>query len=436
MKSTAEHWTIDDQPNPFVILHDGPTSGQRLIRAAKYLTLIVVCASLAFGGIHIARQWSLTHLQRGMADLSPSDQQDRLVQLASFGNQSIEPLVRQLDSEHDDVAHTAFALLHEKQDVWAGWPTNENANAHRQLVEAITSLLDDRQRDAETNAPLTESNAARIRDLLRRTLAQFAAAVDADDDASVWTQARLALASLYQLRIDPAVRIVSSEGKSLSKQIDFVANTNDAWTDWPPVDRPRIDSRELDDSTLPADSQLLPIAEGQALALGSVNEPTDLVSEVTDQNSPSTSVVLVRRPTAQLVRTSATFPGSMMRALITESVMRHLSHSERTTVQDAEIELTRRGISESTIELARQMTNGTPTDRMQLIDHVIRGSEHDPRFWLRFNIDDPQRRVRLHVVSILATMSTADSRDILRHRLPDESDPEVATRIRRALSLR
>ena len=172
-------------------------------------------------------------------------------------------------------------------------------------------------------------------------------------------------------------------------------------------------------------------------------------TQPTPMPEPVTPVMVVRpatpafdaTPEARKEPVAETPPpriASPMQALADVSVYRMLHVDDGAFADDARRELRARGYDDFTLRMAYLAGSPTVDDRVALVDALTRGGEVDPRPWLRRMLDDDDRRVRLRVISVIATMTASDPRaaEVLRHRLAQEPDPVVAARLRRHLGLR
>lgn len=224
------------------------------------------------------------------------------------------------------------------------------------------------------------------------------------------------------------------------------------WTDWPPpadvaVPMPKLARPSWRASTeTPSPMQALsgesPLASGQP-EMGAPSPqgvrpvPADeAISLSPPESFAERADVRSRKPDESSIRTVANLTESPMAAMATETVLQHLGHPEPKIAQWAENELRQRGMEQTQLRFARQMVTATPADRMALVDSLMAESTENVYPWLAVALEDADRSVRLHVVSKLATIDQPQARRLLQLRLQQEDDPQVATRIRRALELR
>ncbi|MEM6778128.1 MAG: HEAT repeat domain-containing protein [Planctomycetota bacterium] len=406
---------LDDAPNPFQItIDDGPSRRERLWRTTRFFIIIAIATACIFGGIQWGQTWLVANLEHDIDGLPVTQQQERLVQLASFGVAGVPPLTRQLTSQHDAVSATAYAMLHGAQDEWLTWPNAQRDEAHRKLAVHLNLVVGN-----DVELPMRRGVADRIRELLRRTILQYAEDTAETGERSVLATAQAAMQRLYHRPVEPTGIVVSRARQDPPTIVR--SGQRAVWTDWPPVAPP---SRE-------------PVEKPRQLEVISPSETPTLVRvPVANEPADQTSLVNGQQQTVHIVRTSAVTPGSSLSAMKTESLLHHLSDPNTLIAGDAEAELIRRGLPRADITFAQRIGVAVPEDRIRLIDEYARGHAGNPIPWLKFLLSDSDRRVRLHVVSILGTMRTMDAGSILRSQLQQESDLHVATRIRRVLELR
>ena len=131
---------------------------------------------------------------------------------------------------------------------------------------------------------------------------------------------------------------------------------------------------------------------------------------------------------------------SPLAVLDDETVIRHLANPDAMVARQAQSELNGRGFTSAQVSLARSLATAGPSDRIRLIDSIVHSSEFNSVPWLSMLIDDPDRKVRMHVISTLSA-GLVNFRDpalltLLRDRLDREKDWHVAWRIRQTLDPR
>ena len=135
------------------------------------------------------------------------------------------------------------------------------------------------------------------------------------------------------------------------------------------------------------------------------------------------------------IRSVAHLVDSPMETYDDKSVIHWLGSPHRRLREQARAELVSRGFNQSQLAFATQIAAGDAETKLELVNLIARSTESDPRPWLFLMLDDENRKVKLHVVSVLATMNDPEVDQKLRTHLVDESDLTVAARIRRVLAV-
>jgi hypothetical protein len=94
--------------------------------------------------------------------------------------------------------------------------------------------------------------------------------------------------------------------------------------------------------------------------------------------------------------------------------VRDLNSSQHETVAQARAELTKLGLSETEIEIARLSTHADPAVRKRLARAIPRFPDIDARTWLEFLAEDPDPEVRRTAQTLLATTGDATAVSRLR----------------------
>ncbi len=136
------------------------------------------------------------------------------------------------------------------------------------------------------------------------------------------------------------------------------------------------------------------------------------------------------------VRSAVHLVRSPMETLDDRSVIRWLGSRDSRRRGEARDELRRRGLDEDEIDIAAAVASPDLRTRLEVIDVITRSDRLDPRPWLLMLLEDPNRDIKLRVISALATMSDPGIASRLKARIAQEPDPTVAARIRHVLSLR
>ncbi len=88
------------------------------------------------------------------------------------------------------------------------------------------------------------------------------------------------------------------------------------------------------------------------------------------------------------------------------------------------------------LEFGTAIDIAQPKDRITLIDSMLKSGGLNAWPWLSMLLDDPDRQVRLHVISILAPSKNRTVKQRLPERLKAETDLIVETKLRKVLELR
>jgi len=446
----------DDAPNPFALVMQShePSARFRFLRAAKTLLATLVLTGVLLGGVFFGKQFLLYRLVAGFDDLDSKTQQSRLIQIASFGPDAVEPLVSKLIVPEDAVSESAFTLLQQMQNDWVTLPPETAGVMHSRLIIAIEATyrgsLPSDETASSTQTGLNPRQISRTRELVRQTILEFSSS-DPTERASEQVQQTLAGANrlLADLNLRPATTatlVVSGSRLDLASPDDRsrsggpsptrdqpLGGERSGWTDWPPparsgtaqivVSGPKTGSADgRDAADLP---NLKAVPEGGIIALTRVNQPT-----------PTPPPVLAaRRPIGKVIQMTTHLADSPLAALDDETVIRHLANPDALLAGQAKAELIERGFSDRQLETATALAVAGPDDRMRLIDSLVQSSGFHSGPWLSMLLDDPDRRVRLHVAAKFAMTEDPAVLARLRQRLFREQDNHVAIRLRRILDL-
>ena len=243
---------------------------------------------------------------------------------------------------------------------------------------------------------------------------------------------------------------------TLVKKSEAALQNRAGWTDWPPKSPQQVDSPSpqfVDANPQSAGSPVETSHRLQAVPSGVTVPLTQIVNP--DRRPKVLAAKLVASPRGRQNLTSTGerdsraesvlqmtnhLTESPLAALDEETVIRHLANPDAMIVRQARSELSDRGFTSNQIELAKSIAAAGPDDRIRLIDSLVHSSEFDATPWLSMLIDDPDRKVRMHVVSILSA-GLVNFRDptllkLLHDRLEREKDWHVAWRIRKTLEQR
>ncbi|WP_236620929.1 HEAT repeat domain-containing protein [Rhodopirellula sallentina] len=437
----------DDGPNPFALVLESstPSAKSRLLRAVKTMLAIIALTVVLLGGVFFGKQFLLSRLVAGFDELDATAKQNRLVQIASFGSDAVEPLVEKLIAEDDAVSESAFSLLQQMQNDWITLEPESARAVHSRLLKAIASTYRER---VNASSALSTRQYARARELVRQTILEYSGSPAEGGQTPEGVQSLLAganrlLAVLTPptspnatiarsgLKIDPQHAQGETSPTALS-----ATDRQSGWTDWPPPSQ-REPGRSANASIVRSgsklnqpergpgdDAKLQPVPEGITVPLTTV-EPRVIRS--------GSQVVAARPPVNQPIKMTAHLADSPMAVLSDETVIRHLANPDKLLAGQANAELVQRGFSDAQLEMASAIALASPQDRIRLIDTLVHSSQLDSGPWLSMLLDDSDRRVRLHVASTLATTNNPAILEKLRQRLNHERDAHVAARLRRVI---
>lgn len=463
-----------DTPNPFAMAMSAPNRSlkKRLWRSVRTLLATLAITAILLGSVYFGKQFLLNRLVDGLDRLEPTAKQTRLLQIASFGDAAIRPLVACLVDPDDAASESAFRLLQKMQNNWITLDGKSALAAHRVLVSAMQSTYAKHIREDQTMGDLTGPQLSRGRELLNQTVLEYAANDSTETGSYRSTAAFRADASEVVRSANALIDVISSrpgsEGsevagdRSAESRRHIGLDSKTGWTDWPPRSHsaqvirsgPRTTSVARGPAVLDGisevvsegaegspDDRLRPISPGVTVPLGQIVTPRP--PKVLAARRPVNATGSFADDPASAdsgVRLTTHLSQSPMTALGDETVIRHLANPDAMITGQAKTELIGRGFTPSQLEMAQNLATAGPADRIRLVDALVHSSQFDSGPWLSMLLDDPDRKVRLHVVSTLAP-SLANDRDPallkrLRERLDREDDWHVATRIRKSLELR
>lgn len=472
------HWDAET-PNPFSLAR-GPSESaltHRLWRGLKTTAAILLVTGVLLGGVFLGKQWLLHRLVAGLDDLDIAAKQNRLIQIASFGTAAIEPLVDRLVDDHDEVSESAFVLLQQMQNDWVTLEQDDAIAAHERLVTAIAISYGIQKGDQKAPKNLTSQQIARGRELLNQTILEFAA-LDHDQSHSEVQRAaehpssRSLVESANELLdrmrfpdVAPSPSLMATASRGVASDNGSGLDERSGWTDWPPPNQDQsvrswpaqiVRSGEKTASADAAEQEagrLRAVPPGVTVALSQIvspSRPTKVLAARRPVEPPQDGGVV--RPSgsgqvgetfqsgASVVQMTTHLAHSPMTVLDDETVIRHLANPDALIAEQAKSELVARGFTPAQMEMAQAIAVASPPDRIRLIDSLVHSSQLDSGPWLSMMLDDPDRSVRLHVVSTLAaTLANRNDPGLvqrLRRRLSREQDAHVAKRLRNVLDLR
>ena len=224
-----------DTPNPFAmgLANANPTIPQRLWRGTKTVFVTLMVTALLLSAVYFGKQLLLSQLVNGFDKLDANAKQTRLIQIASFGNAAIQPLVERLVDPDDGVSESAFVLLQKMQNDWITLDDSTSLKPHRQLVDSIQRTYRNRLQASSEDQSLSDKQIARGRELLNQTVLEFADTGSSEINGpapKVLTLVRSANQLLEQLRQTYSPQ----RAPTLVKSKDASLENRAGWTDWPP----------------------------------------------------------------------------------------------------------------------------------------------------------------------------------------------------------
>jgi hypothetical protein len=450
LTSPSESLSAADTPNPFsVALPPSNAAKQRFAHALQFLGIAAGVTAIWLLATVYGKQYLLNQLVRELPTLNATDKGERLIQIAGFGIDSIEPLTGSLLDEEDAVSEVAFGLLNQLQNDWTTLSPELAARSHQKLVDGIRKNLKTRTPDE-----WTPRQTARTRSLLRQTMLEFADTKTLGDSqsseefqrliASVSKGSRETLAQLDQPKLTLAkTPVTSTDANELPS-----ADTDSMWTDWPPSRPVEIirsgtsNSQAVQVRETATRLQSQPTNASQAEVGGQLESVPDGVTvpltQVPNSTSPSNAQQprLAKSADGRVLRVNAELTASPFTAMDDETILRHLGNPNASLAEQARAELIERGFSKVQLEFGTAIAVAEPKDRITLIDSMLQAGGLNAWPWLSMLLDDSDRHVRLHVVSILAPSKNRTVQQRLHERLKVESDLHVATKIRKVLDLR
>ena len=429
---------INDLPNPFSIerLSVRPKTAS-LTNRLKFLALIAIllASSLLLGNQYTKYRFS--RLSSDFAALSSPEKLDRLDQLSAWGDKAIPTIVAALGDQDHEVANHAHGVLRRLQNDWVVLEFDQTIRNQKALVDSI------RVNESE----LTDERRKLAVDLLQRA-AQLSVEQSSHPTRQLYFSATAAIDELSSTMTFATDDTAPSKSKEIDDRkrplpVDHLAHGAD-WTDWPPradvsfsaqvsvvqanavqvsgpTSRPKIHRTNM--------SPLQAVTDGEEVVLHEVQQSR--THSVVDQRTgesmydPPTTI----QPVAHVIETP-------WQNANVATIIKFLGRPEQELRDQAETELTRRGLSEAEISIASQIAIGNTPSKVALIDSLSNTSDIDVRPWLMLLLDDRDREVRLRTISALAAIKDPWVQQQLKLKMVDEKDQTVAFRIRRVLNLR
>ena len=393
-----------------------------------FVTLIVAQAQ--------SRRWLLERWATGFSELPVAEQVQRLLQIDALGDIATETVARRLAADEEAVASTAYELLREHLSEWATRDDAAIGRAHKNMIMGLEAIAPE----------LTGDRARWAVDLLNQSIVECAERnIREIDEAFVAANRTLAILS-------PPTTIQTSPGEQLAS-----ATANPLLPDsiYRSIERPRLIPLPAD-QPLPVDQAMQgsPNAVVQAVAQpDSGSEPKDApepiaavvpVPRITTVEAPSqasteSAVVSVAKTNAEaqaLIQPLRHLAGSAYETFDTKSVIMLLGSKQADVRDQAVNELVKRGLTNEEIRVANQLASPLTEVRLGLLESILNRTDLDPRPWLLWLAEDPQREVRMRAVTTLATMNDPSIRQSLQQRLAQEHDPTVIAHIKRVVAVR
>lgn len=364
----------------------------------------VLAAALAFLTViqSRTREWLLHRWADGITELSFDQQVQRLHQIAALGDLGTQTLINRLLADDPEVAEVAFELLKGQLEEWANRDDEVMANAHTQMLIGLGKIVD----------ALPSSRTDWVTQILNDSLVEFA---DQRSDS-----ARLA----YKHANEVLAKVTSKDRGHASPGLQ---------SELPVARVPSLVPLPVRLRTATADSADLSSGQTPARSDGPVNQddPGLVGHELPSQASG------LKAQRATNPESSPPLPSSgdqrtplPLHGWNTRSVIALLSSRQTTERDQATAELSQRGMSEEEIRIASQLSAPQTEVRFGLLDSIIVRSDIDPRPWLLWLAEDPDRDLRLRAIDALSQVDDEAIRTSLRKRLMTEADPEISERIR------
>jgi hypothetical protein len=135
---------------------------------------------------------------------------------------------------------------------------------------------------------------------------------------------------------------------------------------------------------------------------------------------------LLRDPSVEVRRAVVLAIGASRRAISDENLALALHDSDAEVRRLCEKALRGRGLTQRHIQLARLITDGRPTTRLQVLDYLQADSDLDVGLWLRLLTMDPAEAVRLAAIRTAAEQEITELNDRLDEMAKSDPSPTVA----------
>lgn len=421
-------WTKLKFPHPFGRHSADPKPARRWLRA---VTVLAVCVFGVFGLHELTQKWLIGRLADNLEAHPPHVQIERLGMLAEFGEPGLPKIVAALASPDDTVSSTAFRVLRDLQGRWQTSHSDDVVSCQETLLRSISKIAD---RCPPERRP-------RIAELVNQIVLDT---VGADGTAE---------ADIYRRACDLLATVTQSAPGDSDATMRLASRPTDSFPEAGPGEEDRSE-RPMRLTPLPTESSIRIVRGPTSLfpvgIESTVESGLDRSASRTDEpaeDSPPRQIDSNQMPRlAPLTRSSfivtpvppeaTTLSDNPLAAYDTRSVIDFVGSVQPALHQAAEEELRKRNFSDDELELATRLTSPSAQVRLAMVEELPSRADVDPRRWLIWLANDPERDVRLQAISRLGTMDDPEVREALRKRLHEERDPTVATRLRRFLGLR
>jgi hypothetical protein len=414
--------------NPFAVA--AKRQPTRMWSALKGLAMIAGLFAILVVAQAQSRRWLLDRWVTGISELPVAEQVQRLLQIDALGDIATESVAKRLAAKEDAVASTAYELLREHLGEWSIRDDQSLGRAHKNMISGLEAvapeLTGDRARWAKEllNQSIIECAERRIREM---------------DEAFMAANRVLAIVSPPPTESGSPQSLASTLASPVLPGPVYQA-----------IERPRLVPLAVE-SVTPSESMVAtpitddPIAgnalQADAPELVEAVVPSPRVVPVTAEIPPASESLTVTAAKANaeaqaMIQPVRQLTQSAYEAFDTKSVITLLGSNQADVRDQAVNELVKRGLSNEEIRVANQLASPVVDVRLGLLESIVNRTDLDPRPWLLWLAEDPQREVRMRAVTTLATMNDASIRQSLQHRLTQEHDPTVIAHLKRVISAR
>jgi hypothetical protein len=394
------------------------------------LTLLAIAAPLAFFCLPQMRPSRLLvrHLSDQLATAPDGQVSLILQQTASLEEEGLPLLVVSLNSSRSIVADEANQVLLDQIDQWALLESRVSSPK----VARLASLL------AEHNAAATAEISRRRVDLATRLLL-WPVDRSAIDATQLVADCETILQSTTVERWTPGgdfKQQVSAEETiptPYSKAVARDETLYEPWTKLPggglPMEIAEVPELPRTVTTVP--DELTEVAAPRPLPGLFVPPPAAIASQGQPGHSLSNDATDLLGPRSANTISETVVP---LQDLPDLAVIHELASTDESTSSAALQELHRRGYEGVHLELAQRIVDPDSSVRLALVDALPQIPGVDARPWLIWLTEDDDPMVRKMAVTVIATSNDPSLRERLREIEREESDPEVLTVVRGALS--